>query len=41
MVNFVVRDGDYNEWYNKEGIGKGSWKFHGSAGQIGLSILML
>jgi hypothetical protein len=28
MVSYVVRDKDFNEWYDLNGTAKGSWRYH-------------
>lgn len=38
MVKCVVRDNDYFEWYDQRSIGKGSARYHGSAGVMGKAI---
>ncbi|MDD5262769.1 MAG: amylo-alpha-1,6-glucosidase [Methylacidiphilales bacterium] len=38
MAERSVRDGDFNEWYNRENQGAGSWQFRGAAGVLATAI---
>jgi hypothetical protein len=41
MLAFVVRDGDFYEWYAKDNSCQGSAQYRGAAGQLALAILEL
>ena len=41
MLDRVIENGDFNEWYGQGNKPSGSWKFKGSAGVLSKAIHML
>jgi hypothetical protein len=41
MLDRVIENGDFNEWYGPGNKPSGSWKYKGSAGVLSTAIQML